>query len=71
MPLLQASECPYNTESANTPGGITDPEYLNNVGVQYLASCLDEAEVESPIDMENIKLTILGYNYGNGYISWA
>lgn len=68
---MQASECPYNTEYANTPNGITDPEYSIDVGIQYLASCLAEAEVESPIDMEHIKLAIQGYNYGNGYISWA
>ncbi|MDY2658829.1 MAG: lysozyme family protein [[Ruminococcus] gnavus] len=68
---MQASECPYNTEYANTPNGITDPEYSIDVGIQYLASCLAEAEVESPIDMEPIKLAIQGYNYGNGYISWA
>ena len=68
---MQASECPYNTEYANTSGGITDPEYSINVGIQYLASCLAEAEVESPIDMEHIKLAIQGYNYGNGYITWA
>ena len=68
---MQASECPYNTEYANTPGGITDPEYSINVGIQYLAACLAEAEVESPIDMEHIKLAIQGYNYGNGYITWA
>ena len=69
--LIQASECPYNTEYANTPGGITDPEYSINVGIQYLAACLAEAEVESPIDMEHIKLAIQGYNYGNGYITRA
>ena len=68
---MQASECLYNTEYGNTPGGITDPEYSINVGIQYLASCLAEAEVESPIDMEHIKLAIQGYNYGNGYITWA
>lgn len=68
---MQASECPYNTEYANTPGGITDPEYSINVGIKYLASCLAEAEVESPIDMEHIKLAIQGYNYGSGYITWA
>ena len=68
---MQASGCPYNMEYANTPGGITDPEYSINVGIQYLASCLAEAEVESPIDLEHIKLAIQGYNYGNGYITWA
>ena len=65
---MKASACPYNIEYA---GGITDPEYSINVGIQYLAACLTEAEVESPIDMEHIKLALQGYNYGNGYIPWA
>lgn len=69
--LMQASECPYNTEYNNTPNGITAPEYSINLGIPYLAVCLAEAEVESPIDMEHIKLAIQGYNYGNSYISWA
>jgi len=68
---MQASECGYNTQYPNTPGGITDPEYSINVGVQNLAACLNEAEVENPIDMDNIKTALQGYNYGNGYISWA
>ena len=33
--------------------------------------CLRSADVESPVDMENIKLCLQGYNFGNGYISWA
>lgn len=32
---------------------------------------LTSAEVESPIDMEHIKLALQGCNFGNGYISWA
>ena len=32
---------------------------------------LSSAEVENPIDMERIKLALQGYNFGNGYISWA
>lgn len=55
----------------NTPSGITDPEYSVNVGIQNLAACLSAAEVQNPIDMDNIKLAFQGYNYGNGYISWA
>ncbi len=27
--------------------------------------------MENPIDMERIKLALQGYNFGNGYISWA
>lgn len=68
---MQASECVYNTRYPNTPNGITDPEYSIDVGIQNLAACLREAGVESPVDMNNIKLALQGYNYGNGYISWA
>lgn len=68
---MQASECGYNTRYPNTPNGITDPEYSIDVGIQNLAACLREAEVESPVDMNRIKLALQGYNYGNGYISWA
>lgn len=68
---MQDSECGYNTRYPNTPNGITDPEYSINVGIQNLAACLSAAEVENPIDMEHIKLALQGYNFGNGYISWA
>ena len=65
---MQSSACGFNTRY---PGGITDPEYSINVGIQYLASCLNMAGVESPIDLDRISLAIQGYNYGSGYISWA
>ena len=68
---MQASECGYNTRYPKTPNGITDPEYSIDVGIQNLAACLREASVESPVDMNHIKLALQGYNYGNGYISWA
>lgn len=41
------------------------------MGIQNLKACLEAAEVENPVDMNNIKLALQGYNYGNGYISWA
>lgn len=34
---MQASESGYNTRYPNTPGGITDPEYSIDVGIQTLA----------------------------------
>ena len=68
---MQASECGFNTKYPNTPNGITDPEYSIDVGIQNLAACLEQVKVENPIDMENIKLALQGYNFGNGYISWA
>ena len=53
------------------PNGIKDPEYSIECGVQELKAALVSAEVENPIDMERIKLALQGYNFGNGYISWA
>ena len=68
---MQSSECAFNKKYPNTPNGITDPEYSIDVGIQNLTACLREAGVESPVDMNHIKLALQGYNYGNGYISWA
>lgn len=68
---MQASESGYNTRYPRTPNAITDPEYSINVGVQTIADSLRQADVESPVDMENIKLALQGYNFGNGFIPWA
>ena len=68
---MQASECGYNTLYPHAPGSITDPEYSINVGIQNLADCLAVAQCESPMDMDAIKLALQGYNYGQGYITWA
>lgn len=68
---MQCSECPYNTQYPNTPGAITDPEYSIQVGIRYYKDCIEEAGCSGPQDMEKLKLSLQGYNYGNGYISWA
>ena len=68
---MQCSECPFNTLYPNTPGAITDPEYSINVGIQNLADCLQIAQCEGPLDIDAIKLALQGYNYGQGYITWA
>ena len=68
---MQASECSYNTQYPNTPGAIQDADYSIKVGIQYYADCVREAGCESPQDMDKLKLSWQGYNYGNGYISWA
>ena len=39
--------------------------------MQNLKSVLEAAKVQSPVDMDRIKLALQGYNYGNGYIPWA
>lgn len=68
---MQASECPYNTQYPNTSGAIQDADYSIKVGVQYYADCVREAGCKSPQDMDKLKLSLQGYNYGNGYITWA
>lgn len=68
---MQCSECPLNTRYPNTPNAITDPQYSIEIGIQYLASCFQEAQVKDVTDIERISLALQGYNYGNGYISWA
>ncbi|MFN6433002.1 lysozyme family protein [Eubacterium callanderi] len=65
---MQCSECGYNDQY---PEGITDPEYSINIGIRYLADCLNAAGVTSPMDLEHIKLALQGYNFGAGYITWA
>ena len=68
---MQSSEGSFNTKYPRKPNGITSPEYSIECGVQEIKSCLASAEVQSPMDMDNIKLALQGYNYGNGYIPWA
>ncbi len=68
---MQAAEGSFNTRYPHEPNGIQDPEYSIQCGVQELEAALISAEVENPIDMEHIKLALQGYNFGNGYISWA
>lgn len=68
---MQSSECEYNINYPRQLGGITNPEYSIDCGVHYLADCLNEAKVDGITDMDNISLALQGYNFGNGYISWA
>lgn len=68
---MQAAEGSFNTRYPHEPNGIQDPEYSIECGVQELKAALISAEVQNPIDMERIKLALQGYNFGNGYISWA
>lgn len=68
---MQSSECPYNTKYQNLPGAIEEPEYSIDCGVHVLADALREAGCKSPTDTNRISLALQGYNFGNGYISWA
>lgn len=68
---MQAAEGPFNKKYPHKPNGIKDPEYSIECGVQELKSCLDAAGSVNAMDIDHIKLALQGYNFGNGYISWA
>ena len=66
---MQGSECPYNTRYSNSSNAIQDADYSIQVGIQYYADWLKEAGCTSPQDMDKLKLSLQGYNYGNGQIA--
>lgn len=68
---MQSSESGYNTRYPRIPGGITEPEYSIECGVQAVKASLAAAGVKSPMDMEHIRLALQNYNFGNGYAEWA
>lgn len=68
---MQSSESGYNTRYPRIPGGIADPEYSIECGVQAVKASLVAAGVKNPMDMEHIKLALQNYNFGNGYAEWA
>lgn len=68
---MQSSECSFNEKYPKKHNGITDPDYSIKVGIQNLAECLKNAKATDPSDTPHISLALQGYNYGNGYISWA
>lgn len=68
---MQCSECPFNTRYPQTPNSIEEAGYSIDVGCQYLAYCIQQAGATGMNDIPKIQLVAQGYNYGNGYISWA
>ena len=68
---MQASESGYNTLYPNESGGIQDPQYSIECGVQVLRDVLTAAGVTGNQDFEHIPLALQSYNYGGGYLTWA
>lgn len=80
---MQAAEGKYGMYCVKTknnqgghikgPCGIPDGhgECSINAGIQELRDALRKANVESPYDIDHIKVAIQGYNYGmDGWIAW-
>ncbi|MDC7288259.1 lysozyme family protein [Blautia schinkii] len=69
--VMQAAEGAYNTLYPQVPNGITDTAYSIECGIQELKYAMDKAGVESPTDMEGIKLALQAYNFGaDSYFSY-
>ena len=43
--VMQSSECGFNEKYPRVHNGITDADYSIKVGIQHLASCLNDAKV--------------------------
>lgn len=69
--VMQAAEGAFNTKYPKVPNGIPDPEYSIECGVQELKRALEMAGCTGPTDLTHIKLALQGYNFGEGYITWA
>lgn len=68
---MQASECNYNTEYANSPNAIKDAEYSCRCGVQYMRDALIKFEVKNAEDYDKLAAAAQGYNFGiDGWYSW-
>ena len=68
---MQASEGKYNTRFEHQPHSITDPRYSIECGIHQLADDIKLAGCKGPTDIKRISLAIQGYNFGDGYITWA
>lgn len=68
---MQSSESAYNTDYKKAPNSITDPDYSIKTGVNTLAHCLTLANCNEPSDINSLSLALQGYNFGEGYITWA
>ena len=42
--VMQSSECGFNEKYPRVHNGITDADYSIKVGIQHLASCLNDAK---------------------------
>ena len=72
--LLQAMMMQESGGQGNDPmqsSAINNPEYSIQVGIQYFAKCLKQANVTSIKDEKGIFLALQSYNYGIGYIKYV
>lgn len=59
------------SESKGLPCNTLSVSESIKQGVAYLSGMLDKAKVDSPEDLERIRLALQGYNMSGGYIDYA
>ena len=65
---MNVSECDLNTKYPKAPNSIQNQNYSIEIGVKYFSNCLNQTNIYNLNDINNLYLSLQGYNYG---IKWA
>lgn len=70
LDVMQSAEGAFNTRYPKIQNGITDPDYSVWCGVQEFKHSITIAGVQSPSDINRIKLALQTYNFGPGFLNF-
>ncbi|MGF9816338.1 lysozyme family protein [Bacillus toyonensis] len=70
LDVMQSAEGAFNTRYPKIQNGISDPDYSIWCGVQEFKHAITIANVQSPSDINRIKLALQTYNFGPGFINY-
>ncbi|HHL0974092.1 TPA: lysozyme family protein [Bacillus cereus] len=70
LDVMQSAEGAFNTRYPKIQNGISDPDYSIWCGVQEFKHSITIANVQSPSDINRIKLALQTYNFGPGFLNF-
>lgn len=70
LDVMQSAEGAFNTRYPKIQNGISDPDYSIWCGVQEFKHSINIANVQSPSDINRIKLALQTYNFGPGFLNF-
>ncbi|MEW9576807.1 bifunctional lytic transglycosylase/C40 family peptidase [Bacillus toyonensis] len=70
LDVMQSAEGAFNTRYPKIQNGISDPDYSIWCGVQEFKHSITIANVQSPSDINRIKLALQTYNFGPGFFNF-
>ncbi|XLP22237.1 lysozyme family protein [Bacillus toyonensis] len=70
LDVMQSAEGAFNTKYPKVQNGISDPDYSIWCGVQEFKHSIQIAGVQSPSDINRIKLALQTYNFGPGFLNY-